>query len=228
MSEEQNGPDLSNSEFREGIMPYRVRPAENATASVPLLIMCHGRGANDGDIYELVQFVNREVMVVAPRAPELYSSDPRGSFQWFARPTPDATLADLEKPLNLVLQLLEQLTSEFPIDRKLIFFGGFSQGAALSHIAAILHPEIVAGVIAHSGFLPPSPALRANLFNAKGKPYFIAHGTEDELIGTERAQEARTLLEAVGAQVTYKEYPIGHATSPASRRDLADWLQARL
>jgi phospholipase/carboxylesterase len=209
-------------------MPYRVRSAENANALVPLLFMFHGRGANEGDIFELVEYVNREVMVVAPRAPELFSDDPRGSFQWFARPTPEATLTDFEKPLNLVLQLLEKLADEYPIDRKRIFFGGFSQGAALSHIAAILHPEVVTGVIAHSGFLPPSPALRANLFNTKGKPYFIAHGTGDELVGIGRAQEARTLLEAAGAVVTYKEYPIGHATSPASRRDLAEWLQVHL
>ena len=228
MSEEQNGPDLSGTELRAGIMPYRIRPVENVTGPCPLLFMFHGRGANEGDIFELVPYVSREVLVVAPRAPELYSADPRGSFQWLTRPAPEATLADVEKPLTLILQLLEKLADEYPIDRKRIFFGGFSQGAALSHAAALLYPEVVAGVMAHSSYWPPNPAFRTNLPNTKGKPYFIAHGTQDDPGSLERAREARGLLEAVGAEVTYKEYPIGHATSPASRHDLADWLQAHL
>jgi phospholipase/carboxylesterase len=224
--EEENGPDISGTIEKDGALHYRLRPSTRpAGVPAPLLIMLHGRGANEGDIYELVPFVNREIMVVAPRAPLRWDDSPRGAFQWFTwNPEIEEDLEPFQTAIQSLQKLLDELMAEYAIDREQIYFGGFSQGAAMSCLLALTIPELVKGVISHSGFLPYNPALHKALVNAKDKPFLVLQGTEDTVVIVRRAQELVRLLESGGANVTYEEFPIAHATNTASRHALAEWL----
>ena len=46
-----------------------------------------------------------------------------------------------------------------------------------------------------------------------GKPFFVAHGTQDKLVPVERARASIELLEQAGAQVTFCEAEVGHKVS---------------
>ena len=46
-----------------------------------------------------------------------------------------------------------------------------------------------------------------------GKPFFVAHGTQDELITVEQARDSIKLLEQAGAQVIFCEAEVGHKVS---------------
>ncbi len=57
-----------------------------------------------------------------------------------------------------------------------------------------------------------------------GKPIFISHGRQDELIPVEQARRAATLLREAGAQVTYCESDAGHKVSKECLKEMEIFL----
>jgi len=57
-----------------------------------------------------------------------------------------------------------------------------------------------------------------------GYPVAIGHGTHDQVIGVEWGRQARDRLEAAGADVTYRESPMGHSVDPRFVQELSVWL----
>ena len=230
---ENSGPDLTGTQLQEGGgMTYLLRlPSVKIDKPVPALVMMHGRGANEGDIYELVPYVDKRVLVVAPRAPMLNSDDPRGSFKWYDISQPgDPAEGGIDASVRKVIKFIEQLgpTLGVEIDPAQIYIGGFSQGAAMSYAVVSERPELVAGVIGHSGPFNDRAEARLRQANLKGKPFFVAHGTQDFLKIDEHGRRAAKVLKEIGTDLTYKEYDFAHETTVESRHDLADWLNSRL
>jgi predicted esterase len=58
-----------------------------------------------------------------------------------------------------------------------------------------------------------------------GKPFFVAHGTLDEMVPVERARQSIAVLEQAGAQVTYCEAEVAHRVSADCLRALKSFLQ---
>jgi phospholipase/carboxylesterase len=81
-----------------------------------------------------------------------------------------------------------------------------------------------AGIMALSGFLPTVQGFELDLEGARGLPVAIVHGTADPVISVEFGRDARTRLEAAGADVLYREAPVVHTIDPAIVPDLRDWL----
>jgi phospholipase/carboxylesterase len=106
--------------------------------------------------------------------------------------------------------------------------GGFSQGAAMTLRMAATFPEMLAGILPHSGFVVPavSERLQAGVFRGKGA--FVAHGFYDAVLSITQGHEVREVLQVGGVDLTYREYQFAHQTSLESRRDLGDWLNKRL
>ncbi len=111
----QLGPDTSGTELIEG-GPLAVlvrRPQLTGPAPAqgsPALVMLHGFGANEGDIYELVPFVDRRVLIAAPRGPLKVDDNPRGSWRWSVNLSdgqPDPAI--LDESASKLSELIEQL-----------------------------------------------------------------------------------------------------------------------
>jgi phospholipase/carboxylesterase len=178
-----------------------------------------------------VPYVDPSVLIVAPRAPHYYNDDPRGNFKWT-----DTEMSELAIPAKFsnnvqkILELVEQLPAKEGVafDPNKIFVGGFSQGAIISYALVGERPDLFAGVIAHSG--PFNPEIEAKLsgVSLKDKPFFIAHGRTDQWVNVEQGRTAGRVLKELGVDVSYHEYDFMHETSPQSRKDLADWLSAKL
>ncbi len=228
----QLGPDISGTELIEGgPLVALVRRPEVSAESAPALIMIHGYGANESDIYELVTYVDRRVLMVAPRGPMKVDDNPRGSWRWSVngedgKPDP----ATLQNSARKVAELIGQLSTltGVKVDPAQVYVGGFSQGGLTSLEMAATYPELLAGILDHSGFASRNAQLKLRAGSFRGKPAFVAHGTRDEVLPIERGHEVKEILEAGGVDLTYKEYNFGHVSSPESRRDLANWLHPRL
>jgi phospholipase/carboxylesterase len=236
LTENNSGPNLTGTKLVEDApLTYLLRwpSQDNKAQLIPILLMLHGWGGNERDIYQLVPDVDKRVMIVAPRAPLLARDDSPGSFKWFetlqlATPSPASLKATLEKLVALIKEL--DKSSGLTIDRKQLYIAGFSQGALMSYFLAGAHSELVAGVIAHSS--PFSQAIETHLRQHQsslvGKPFFVAHGTCETQVPLEYAHWAIKTLKEVGAEVTYREFPLAHQTSVESRQVLAEWLNSRL
>jgi phospholipase/carboxylesterase len=205
---------------------YRERPASGAPAG--LLILHHGRGADELDLLGLADVLDpdRRLHVVTPRGPLTLPGWP--GFHWYAVPRvgyPDpATFQDAYAQLAAFHDETWERTGIAP-DRTVL--GGFSMGSVMSYALGLPRDRpLPAGVLAFSGFIPtvehwePDLASRANL------PVFIAHGRQDPVMDVAFARAARDLLEEAGLPVTYLESDAAHHIDPAHIPAARDWLAA--
>ena len=83
-----------------------------------------------------------------------------------------------------------------------------------------------AAIVALSGFVPRVDGLELDLSNLHGYPAAIGHGTYDDIISVEFSRDARSLLEAAGASVLYREYPLPHTIDAGFLPELQAFVTA--
>ncbi len=189
------------------------------------LVLLHGRGADERDLYPLLDALDpdRRLLGITPRAPLAL---PPGGAHWYRLggiPTPDpgtffATFAQAAGFLDGL---------PVPIDR--VVLGGFSQGAAMSWALGLgTGRPRPAGIMALSGFMPEVEGFGLDFDELEGYPIAIGHGTQDAVIPVEWAREARRRLEQAGADLLYREYPLPHTIDPAFLPDLRAFVHRAL
>ncbi|CAN5331417.1 MAG: alpha/beta hydrolase [Pyrinomonadaceae bacterium] len=212
---------------------YRVRPPQTASAAgrqPPLLLLLHGIGSNEDDLYGLAPYLDERFLIVSARAP--LALGPM-AYGWFnIEYTPQGLVGDLaqaEQSYQLLLRFIDELAEKYQTGGAGIYLAGFSQGAMMSLSIALTHPQKVAGVVALSGRLPTSAiAHLAAPEDLAGLPIFLAHGTDDFVIPIDFAREAREFLAELPIELTYREYPMAHQVSMESLQDIRAWLSERL
>ncbi len=200
---------------------HLTRPA--AAEPEGALVLFHGRGADEHDLFPLLDALDpeRRLLGVTPRGP---LSLPPGGAHWYRLggiPTPDpATFLPTFAQASAFLDALPM-----PIDR--VVLGGFSQGAVMSYALGLGggRPR-PAAIMALSGFLPRVEGFTIDLDGLDGYPVAVAHGSLDPVISVEFGREAQTMLEDAGAAVIYRETPVPHTIDPAIVRDLRSFVRA--
>jgi phospholipase/carboxylesterase len=182
-----------------------------------LLVLVHGRGADERDLFPLLDAFDpqRRFLGVTPRGP---LSLPPGGAHWYALHRlgyPDPATFSATFP-----QLADWLDGfGFPAERTIV--GGFSQGGVMSYALSLVagRPR-PAALIALSSFMPTVPGYDLDL-SLPLPPVWIGHGTYDEVIGVEWGRAARDRLTEAGADVTYRETPMGHSIDPSFVDEIA-------
>jgi phospholipase/carboxylesterase len=189
----------------------------------PVLLLLHGWTGDENVMWVFTGKLPQHYLMLAPRA--LYPA-PGGGFSWHPEQAHSRPWVDDFRPA--VDRLLQLLTPEyFPqAEFKELSLIGFSQGAALAYSFSLLHPARVTGLAGLSGFMPEGAEALARNQPLKGKPAFVAHGTEDETVRVERARQAVQVLEEAGARVTYCEDEVGHKLSANCFRSLETFFAA--
>lgn len=204
------------------MVPHVTREAEGEAEGA--LVLFHGRGADEHDLYPLLDALDpeRRLLGLTPRGP---LSLPPGGAHWYAvqeigYPDPSTFLPTYE----LVSQWLDGLG--LPWERTIL--GGFSQGAVMSYALSLGQGRPrPAGVIALSGFIPTVDGFELDL-EATLPRFAIGHGTFDPVISVDWSRRARALLEQAGVDVLYRESPLPHAIDPRFLLELRPWLDATL
>lgn len=212
-----------------GISTYLVRPPQLIKDKNPVLLLLHGYGSNEADLFSFAAELPAEYYVISLRAPHDLQY---GSYAWYAiNFDADASkFSDLDQARTareLVLATLDELQKKYPIDAQAVTLIGFSQGAILSYAIALSYPDRIQRVAALSGYLNAEIAVAGfenNPLNAL--QLFASHGTVDQVIPVEWARKAPVLLGAMGISIDFHEYPIGHGVSPQNFYDLRQWLLA--
>ena len=211
-------------------LEYQIRKPKILLDKNQLLLLLHGYGSNEEDLFSFASELPDEYYVISARAP--YDLQ-YGSYAWYAinfdadqNKFSDHNQAILSR--DLVVKFIEELKVQFPIDSSDITLIGFSQGSILSYSIALSYPNIVQRVGALSGYLNLEinrDSYRDNDF--QGLKIFSSHGTLDQVIPVEWARKTDPILNNLGINSTYREYPIGHGVSPQNFFDLKNWLQAK-
>lgn len=193
----------------------------------PLIILLHGYGSNEEDLFSFAPELPKEYYVISVRAP--FDLQPYG-HAWYAIhfDADENKFSDNDEAresVKLIASFIDEMIAKYPIDTDNINLIGFSQGAILSYATALTYPEKIAKVVALSGYLNldivPENIDKKAISHLK---FFISHGTVDQVIPVDWARKAKPALEALGLDVTYNEYPIGHGVAPQNFYDFKNWL----
>ena len=204
----------------------RVREADGEPQGA--LVLLHGRGADELDLFPLLDFFDpdRRLVAATPRAPLAL---PPGGWHWYAFHAVGFPNAET---FGAVYPAAAEWLDAFLADRGLahdrLVLGGFSQGAVMTYALGLGagRPRPVA-LIALSGFAPTVPGFELDL-SPPLPPVAIGHGTLDQVIGVEHGRAARDLLERASAEVTYRESPVPHTIDPGFARELPAWISGHL
>jgi phospholipase/carboxylesterase len=208
--------------------------AESGPDPTATILILHGLGADGNDFVPIAEELQLErvgpVRFIFPHAPVLPVTINNGYRMraWYDVLGFEEDAPQDETGLRRSQQLVEALLQRekdrgMPADR--IVLGGFSQGCAMSLLTGVRHPEPLAGIMGLSGYLPLAAQTAAERTSASLQtPIFLAHGTHDEVVGLDRAEASRDALQALGYEVEWHEYQMGHAVSPLEIEELNAWL----
>ncbi len=204
-------------------------PRAESDGPHPAIILLHGRGADENDLLGLAPYLDPRLLVISARAPFPFQYG--GGYAWY-----DVIEVGLPHPpmfaesYDRLTKFADEVVGGYPVDPERVFLLGFSMGTVMAHALALTRPEKCAGVVAHSGYIPPEQELgiRFRLGDLKGRAWFVAHGTHDPIIPVRFGRETRDLIGDTAADLTYQEYPIAHQISQHSLDDLSAWLTTRI
>jgi phospholipase/carboxylesterase len=194
------------------------------TAGVPVsqakkaLIMIHGRGASANSILSLADHLSlpADMAIIAPEATQ-QSWYPYG----FMAPV-ESNEPALSSALALIHELIDDLTKQ-GIDRKDIYFLGFSQGACLTLEYVARHGQLYGGVMAFTGGLIGQELKLSNYSGDFAKtPILIATGDPDPHVPLKRVDETVAQLIKMNADVLFEVYKGRPHTVTQEELDLAE------
>jgi phospholipase/carboxylesterase len=193
----------------------------------PAVVLLHGRGADEDDLAGVAPFLDGRLLIVSARAP--YPFPGSGGYTWYdldgiGNADPEMFRVSYEA----LSAFVDDIVGHYPVDRSQVFLFGFSMGTMMSFALALTRPELIRGVVANSGYIPDRSGLRFRLNELSGTAFFVAHGEYDPVIPVGMGRKTRDLLQEANAELTYREYLMGHEISQESLSDAAAWLSEHL
>lgn len=209
-------------------LAFGERPAAGEPQG--LLVLHHGRGADEHDLLGLADALDpeRRLHVVTPRAP----LRPAGSlgYHWYLVPRvghPDRET--FHAAFRQLCALHDEVWVRTGIGPQRTVLGGFSMGSVMSYALGLAATRPVpAGILAFSGFVPTVEGWEPDLIGRRGLRAFIAHGNRDPVIDVSFARRAARQLKDAGLEVEYHESAAAHQIDPTHVSAAAAWLGAAL
>jgi phospholipase/carboxylesterase len=194
----------------------------------PLLLLLHGYGSNEEDLFSFASELPEEYYVISARAPFDMGF---GSYAWYAinfdaDENKFSDIPQAQQSRDLIANFINELVANYPIDPSNVTLIGFSQGTILSYAVALSYPEKIQRVVAMSGYINTEmvkPNFETNNFS--NLKIFASHGTVDQVVPVDWARKAAPALTQLGIEIVYKEYPVGHGVAPQNFYDFKNWLQ---
>jgi phospholipase/carboxylesterase len=206
---------------------YIFKEPKIKSAKPPVIILMHGIGSNEKDLFSFANQLPDSFLVISLRAPIKLSND---SYAWYQLnylgEKPSADKAQAEASRLMIIEFINTLKNKHAFNEKRVYLCGFSQGSIMAYSVGLTVPEKIKGIAVMSGRLleevKPLVASKEKLKNLK---VFISHGTNDGVLQINNAREANTYLKQLGVNASYHEYPEAHTISNAMFNDLLIWLK---
>ena len=195
----------------------------------PLLIMAHGYGSNENDLFSFSRNLPDKLTIVSIRGDVNIQNI---GYAWY-----DINIDfngnktyDIEKAIesrDKVADCIEKCTEIYNTDKNNVTLLGFSQGSILVNAVALTYPEKVKNVIAFSGVVDPN-IINLSSKSLKNLSFYISHGTLDEVLPYNLSKESLKFLEKNNLNFVFEDFPVGHGVSPENFKSMLSWLTKKL
>ena len=210
-------------------LEHRVRHPNTPKKQPPLILLLHGYGSNEDDLFSFAGSLPEIALVVSIRAP--YSIQPTG-FAWYniyfdevrGKWSDDQQAIEAR---DLIASLIDEIVEKYQANPHDVTLMGFSQGAILSYGIALTYPDKVKNVIAMSGYVNEN-IIEEKKLDYNHLDFYCSHGTMDQVVLFDWAKQTPDFLKSRGVKFVFETFPIGHGVSPKNFYSLSDWLSKRL
>lgn len=195
----------------------------------PLLIMVHGYGSNENDLFSFARVLPKELTIISIRG----NVNIQGiGYAWYdiSMDFNGNKVYDIEKAIRSrdeIANCIDKCIEVYNTDRNNVTLMGFSQGSILINAVALTYPEKVKNIIALSGAIDPT-IINLSTNSLKNLSFYISHGTLDEVLPYNLSKESLTLLDENNLDYVFEDYPVGHGVSPDNIKSMLSWLVKRL
>lgn len=215
-----------------GELPYRVLKPDNydSTKKYPLVVALHGawgRGTdNKSRAIDAFGFLSAPdirkkypAFIITPQCP--------GKMQWantpWAKGCYSTDKVKISKPITLVLEIIESLQDEFPLDSKRIYVTGQSMGGYGTWDIIMRRPQLFAAAIPVCGAGDLEQAQKLVHL-----PIWCFHGDKDTVVPFAASRQMDAKMKELGNKNwKYTEFPgVGHGSSKPTWKtpELIPWL----
>ncbi|MEC5158301.1 phospholipase/carboxylesterase [Chryseobacterium sp. MP_3.2] len=209
-------------------LKYLVREPANITPETQLLILLHGYGSNEEDLFSFVPTLPEDWIIVSFRAPR---TTEYGGYSWY-----DIDLMNVENRIDVpqaqeslaaILESILTITNNYGLTENETHLAGFSQGGILAYALALNNPELFSKIACMSCYTEDK--LLENIVKEKKKlerlRFFVSHGTDDAVIPLEWGRKAAELLYDLSCYFSFREYMSGHGVNQKNYMDLMDFFK---
>lgn len=210
---------------------YIAQEPKIKTKNTSLLILLHGYGSNEEDLFSFASELSDELLIISARAPQVLGFE---SYAWYTInfTNTQGKFSDIPEAIEsrgTIATFIDEIQKKYDISPTNTFLLGFSQGTILSYAVAFNYPEKVQKIIALSGYLNPDLLPDNFTTNDYSKlDFFISHGRVDQVIPVAWGNKAPGVLNNLNIKNSYKEYPVGHGVAPQNFFDFKKWIDERM
>ena len=206
-----------------------VRKPKKNVGKPPLLLMVHGFGSNEEDLFSFSRNLPDQLMIVSIRGPiEMQGM----GYAWYNISIDHLgnKVYDIEKAIesrNDIVKCIEYCTKKYDTDPNNVTLLGFSQGSILINAVALTYPEKVKNIISLSGgFDRNIMQLSKSSFN--NLSFYVSHGTDDMVLPYDQAKKTIEILKENNISFQFESYHVGHGVCPENFKSLLLWLNNNL
>lgn len=203
------------------------KPSKAATGKPALILLLHGYGSDENDLFSFAEELPEEYFIISARAP--IPMQPYGNAWYAISIDPNGVkISDNEgarQSRDLIATFIDEAVQAYSLDAYNVTLLGFSQGTILSYGVALTYPEKVKNVIGLSGYINEEIIdLQSNAAYAHLNMY-NSHGTVDQVIPIDAARKTPGYLQGLGIESTLSEFPVGHGVHPTNFYEFKEWLE---
>jgi phospholipase/carboxylesterase len=206
------------------VLQYLVREPKVKSETKKAIILLHGVGSNEQDLFSVANQLPEDFIIISPRGQFTLDA---GRYAWyqvdFSTGKPVFNAQQELSSRDVVKKFIGQVKQKYNLDE--VYLGGFSQGAIMSYSIGLTYPTEVKGIISLSGRLLDEVRPLINKSDDMLQlRVFIAHGIQDNTLQIQYARDAKSFIEGLEVPLTYHEYQMGHQINGDVLNDLKSWL----
>lgn len=222
----KNMPQPMRDEHQQ--LSFLKRDAAPGTAQPWLLVLMHGVGSNEQDLFGLAPSVPAHFHVVSLRAPHAVGPRAYAWFQFGVTPQGQRVINEAQEAASRaqLARTVAALSQQLGVPPARVVLGGFSQGGIMALSLLLTQPQRMHGaMVMHSRLLAEVLPLLAPPAALQGKQLWVSAGTRDAVLPPAHAQAIRQSAQQWPLTLTYTEFPGAHEITPHELAQAMAWLQ---
>jgi phospholipase/carboxylesterase len=210
-----------NSELK-----YLVNLPTKKTEKPPVIILLHGYGANESDLFDITKSFDGRFLSFSVQAPTCEGSGCRWyDIEWQNDSVKNHNYAQLKVSEKKLFQFISSACKAYKADSSKVIIIGFSQGAIMAYDMLLTKPDKIKAIMALSGrLLPESKTIKLGKTKAEEGMCFIAHGYSDNVIKPKHADDAASYMGTQKFRVEKKMYEMPHSICGDELNDMKRFL----